>query len=99
VRRRRRRKPGNKKVARLRCCGRFAYWRTRPLDGRHGAVGITWQLFMGEWACTECARRLEGPPPRYVVDALAAALAELPPLGVAELREIGRVFGFEVAAR
>jgi hypothetical protein len=35
-------------VRRLRCCGRWCYWR----------------LPVGPWACTECERTFDGPMPR-----------------------------------
>ena len=54
-------------MKRIRCCGRFAFWRV-PL---------------GPWSCTSCPRTFDGPMPAAAVgrfwDHVGGELAKAPP--------------------
>lgn len=66
-------------MARLRCCGRFCYWR----------------LPLGPWCCGECDRRFDGPMPKSAegrfwdyIEELGARLDAKPDIDLGELRRI-----------
>jgi hypothetical protein len=70
---------------RLRCCGRWCYWR----------------LPVGPWACTQCPRRFAGPMPRSagprLLDYAAEQLAKARPWTMDDVCFVRRCFGRELA--